>query len=374
MKKILYAIFALVVIFSCDRELEYSSDFEFEVRNIDDTEILINTLKSFQLEILSSKNLIDNKDYKFSYSVTSGSLSVKNGSNTLLVDNQYDFTIDDLNLISLDLMPQSDGEINVTFSLTDNNGIVKSKNVKVLCTDVDITTPFNLTKVADFSVKNTLRKEFKFTLTNTLPSATYQIKFNSTNPSKIFAVTSTSELVKNTWLDFNLSSSSNLYSFDYEADSNNNDVLTVEIKDSYGQTHSINYNVTVFSKPIVNSKVIEFKYVTGDPNAFFLYCNSTTKAYINSSVFGGATLQKIKIIVKNKITGVYDTLEFNDFNLVSTSLLESRNHTCPIPTCTQNGNISQSIALSKYRNQLYSLQIQDSDGVWSTLINGTVTF
>ena len=373
MKKIVFAIFALVVLISCTRELEFSSDFEFEVRNIDDTEILINTLKPFQLEILSTKNIILNKDYKFSYSVSSGSLSVKNGSDVLLMDYEYDFTVDDLNLISLDLIPETNGEINVTFYLKDNNGVVKRKDITVYCTDIDINTPFDLVKISDFSVKNTLRKEFKFTLTNTLPSATYQIKFSSINSSKIYSATS--ELVMNTWLEFNLSSSSSLYSFFYEAHSNTNDVLTIEVKDSYGQLHSINYNVTVFSQPIINSKIIEFKYYPGDPSTLHIYCTSNTKAYINSSVYGGALLETIRIIVKNQITGVYDTLEFNDFNLVSVSQLESNVRSCFNPDfgCDMTWLINQNISASKYNLQLYSLQIKDSDGVWSSIVNGTVT-
>lgn len=473
MKKILYAIFAIIVLFSCDRELEFGSDFEFQIRNIDDNEIYINTLKSFQLEILSTKNVTNNKNYKFSYSVVGGGeLTVKDGSSSLIEGNEYNYTVNDLNLISLDLIPESAGEIRVKFSLSDNNGVLKSKEIIVYCTDEDFgytftgvapnpngnvnvgipfslnivntglsansfqvkyissslgtvtiggsampyntyfntasgtigglytssnigthdvtftcidlngqeiqvvltfnitASPFSLAKLSNFSVKNTLKKEFKFILTNTLSSATYQVKFTSLNPSKIFK--GTTQLNMSTWINLNLDPT-NLYSYDYEANSDVNDVLSVEVKDNYGQTQTINYDVTVFARPSINNFNVSFirNPVTSGFNSFS--CNGNTKSNTLNTITGGATLVKTKLIIRNKLTGAYDTLEFNN-NLIQNQL-EYVSSYCSTSgwgsTCTSSSVFSGCFNQSKYAGQLYSIQIQDSDGVWSTVSSGT---
>lgn len=474
MKKIIFIIAIIASAFtviSCDRELELSSDFEFEIRNIDDSQIYVNTLKSFQLEIISTKNAINNKDYKFSYSVSNGSLTVKDGSSTLIEGNQYNYSVNDLNQIGLDLIPQSPGEIIVKFSLTDNNGVVKSKEIIVFCTDEDFgytftgvvpnpngnvnvgipfslnivntglsanifqikyissgtgsvsiggsimpydtyfntpsgtigglytssqvgtqnvtftcidasghetqvvltfsftASPFSLAKLSDFSVKNTLKKDFKFILTNTLSSATYQVKFTSLNPSKIFK--GTTELNMSTWINLTLDPT-NLYSYDYQANSDVNDVLSVEIKDSYGQIQTLNYNVTVFARPILNNYNVTFLRVPGTSGSSFKNCSGTTKSNTLNTISGGATLTKTKIIIRNKLTGAYDTIEFN--NSLINNQLESVYSSCftgSSGTCTDASVFTACYNQSKYAGQLYSIQIQDSDGVWSTVGNGT---
>lgn len=463
-------LLTLAIIFnSCEKELEFGSNFEFQINNIDDSEIFINTNKTFQIEVITTTNINDNKNYKLSYQVVSGNIQLKDGTTTLIEGNQYDFELNDLNIIQLDLIPKQAGQNILKVILTDNNNVVKSKEVVILCTnedysfsfsgtvpnptgDVNVGIPFsltlantgqssnafqlkyistgvgsvliggnikpanqyfnvtegaiqglysssavgsqtvtftcidsnaqtqqvtltfnfeaqefNLTKISNFTVKNTLKKDFKFTLTNTLPTATYQIKFSSTKPSKIS--TGANELQMNQWLNLTIIAS-NLYSYDYQALGDLNDILTVEIKDSYNQIKSINYAITVFSKPIILNQNIQFTRQTPSYNPFgngSWNCNGYTRSNTLNTISGGATLIKTKIIIKNKLTGVYDTLDFNNSNIQNT--LEA---VTSIGNQTSNNAYTGCYNSSKYAGQIYTIQVQDSDGVWSDIYNGTV--
>ena len=476
MKKLFISLsLILFTLLACERELELTSDFNFEVNNIDDTEIFINTIRPIELEMLDVKNVNYNKDYKVSYKVVSGDLTLKDGTTTLIEDTDYILTADELDKIYLDLIPQSGGVIKVRFTVKDDNNIIKEKEVLVFCNDEDYeftftgavpnpdaevgnnipfnleientglssnsfqlkyvssgtgtltiggvvkpantyfsapeglnsgfynsldvglqtitftckdingteipidldfnftASPFTLTKIADFSCKNTLKKDFQFTLSDLIAASTYQVKFTSINSSKIFL--GTTQLSMGNWLPLTLDPST-LYTFKYQADSNINDVLTVEIKDSYGQIQSINYNVTVFAKPLLNGNII---FARNTPNCSgFLNiknanCSWNTKSNISHTITGGATLQSTKIIIKNKLTGNFDTIIFN--NALTTNILENGNasdigsHT----NCSTASPSAYANAFSqcKYGGQLYSIQIQDSDGVWSEILTGT---
>lgn len=474
MKKLFISLsLILFTLLACERELELTSDFNFEVNNIDDTEIFINTIRPIELEMLDVKNVNYNKDYKVSYKVVSGDLTLKDGTTTLIEDTDYILTADELDKIYLDLIPQSGGVIKVRFTVKDNNNIIKEKEVLVFCNDEDFeftftgavpnpdaevgnnipfnleientglssnsfqlkyvssgtgtltiggvvkpantyfsapeglnsgfynsldvglqtitftckdingteipidldfnftASPFTLTKIADFSCKNTLKKDFQFTLSDLIAASTYQVKFTSINSSKIFL--GTTQLSMGNWLPLTLDQST-LYTFKYQADSNINDVLTVEIKDSYGQIQTINYNVTVFSKPLLNGNIIynrSTNCTTFFLNNYSATCVWSTKCNTSSTIFGGATLVQTKIIIKNKNTGNFDTLIFN--NSLNTNYLENDVVGRSGSSCTSASNNASTFAYnqSKYAGQLYSIQVQDSDGVWSDLINGT---
>lgn len=465
----LFILTMLLSLLSCDRELEYSSDFKFIVNNIDDQEIFINTSKPFSLEITELRNIIENQNYSFRYQVTSGTLIVKDGTVTLIEGNEYDFSIDSDNRINLELIPQSQGTLTVKFFLKDNNGVEQEKEVLVYCNDQDYNfqftgavpnangtvnqqipfsltltntglsanifqlkyssnlsgnlsinstiynqnqfyqvnpgtiqgiyqsnvagqhdlvftvrdvsgtertvnltiniapTPFVLTKLSDFSVKNTKSNQFQFTLANTLVGASYQIKFTSNQSCSIYQGTGTTTSVPmNTWLNLTLIGS-NLYTYTYLSNSDVNDNLSVEIKDNYNQTQSIIYNVTVFAKPSFNGNIIFSRSNPIQLSPFAPWsCNGNTKSNTVNTITGGATLIKTKIIIKNKLTGNFDTIDFNNSNVQNT--LETSSG-----TGSSSGNaLTSAYNNAKYAGQLYSMQIQDSDGVWSNVLNGTV--
>ena len=367
MKKLLY-LFIATILFSCDRELEYGSDFDFEVRNMIETPVFINSLKPFQLEIVNKVTMEENNSYTLSYTAASGNFTLKKGIETLIQGIDYPVTSDALENIDLGIMALDDDEIIVEFILKDHNNIVKRK--QILVTPQVLATPFTLTKVNDFTLKNTKQVNFQFTLTGTVATSTYEIKFITNNVSKIFK-TSGEEMSRNTWLPLTLIPT-NLYTFAYNALSDTNDVLEIQIRDNFGQVQSINFNVTIFAKPSLTNFNIQFQRGTPTQASFPLSWRVTgyTKHNLMHVISGGATLSKTRILIKNKLTNVIDTIEFSNSNVTNT--LET------VHATSSGANPSSSQALTncynnaKYAGQLYSIQIMDSDNVWSDLYNGTV--
>lgn len=363
MKKLLY-LFLLPFIFSCDRELEYGSNFNFEAINLTNTPIYQNSLKSFSLELTNVLNIDSNKTYSFSYSLLEGQAMIKQNSVILIEEQFYSFQADSYNLINFDIIPESLGAIKFEIILKDNNNVIVTK--QFLVNSEVLATPFELLKIDDFSVKNTLESTFKFALNNINPTNTYQIKFMTTNPAKIYK-NSGEEIIRNIWNDLTLIPGS-IYTYKYNALSDIDDVLELQIKDNYGQIKSITYNVHVFAKPQLTVYSIDFKReppILNFPMWRGVWKTSTNLIPILSN---NATITKTKISIKNKITGNIELIEFN--NAFSNNILESG-------IINEYGGSSAqvlSIALnqSKYAGQLYLIQILDSDGVWSDIYQGTV--
>ena len=72
-------------------------------------------------------------------------------------------------------------------------------------------------------------------------------------------------------------------------------------------------------------------------------------------------------LIKNKLTNVIDTIEFTNSNVTNT--LETANSSS---SPSASASLTNCYNNSKYAGQLYSIQIMDSDNVWSDLYNGTV--
>jgi len=363
MKKLLY-LFIVTILFSCDRELEYGSDFNFEVRNMIETPVFINSLKPFQLEIVNKISMEENNNYMLSFTAVSGNFTLKKGTEILIQGIEYPATSDALENIDLGIIALDDDEIIVEFILKDHNNIEKKK--QVLITPQVLATPFTLTKVNDFTLKNTKQVNFQFTLTGIVVTNTYEIKFITNNLSKIFKTTG-EEMVRNQWLPLTLIPT-NLYTYSYNALSDTNDVLEIQVKDNFGQVQSISFNVTIFAKPIINNYNIIFQRTNPIQLSVFApwSCTGTTKSNTLNTITGGATLIKTRIIIKNKLTNNFDTLNFDNSNVQNT--LETISGTGSGSTAA----LTSAFNNSKYASQLYSIQIQDSDGVWSDIVNGTV--
>lgn len=361
MKKLLY-LFIATILFSCDRELEYGSDFDFEVRNMIETPVFINSLKPFQLEIVNKVTMEENNSYTLSYTAASGNFTLKKGIETLIQGIEYPVTSDALESIDLGIIALDDDEIIVEFVLKDHNNIVKRK--QILVTPQVLATPFTLTKVNDFTLKNTKQVNFQFTLTGVVTTNTYEIKFITNNVSKIFK-TSGEEMSRNTWLPLTLIPT-NLYTFAYNALSDTNDVLEIQIRDNFGQVQSINFNVTIFAKPSLTNFNIQFQRDTPTQTSLFWSVAGYTKHNLMHVISGGATLSKTRILIKNKLTNVIDTLEFSNSNVTNT--LE----TVLATSSSSSQALTNCYNQAKYAGQLYSIQIMDSDNVWSDLYNGTV--
>lgn len=368
MKKLLYLFSLSVALFSCDRELEYGSDFNFEVRNMIETPVFINSLKPFQLEIVNKVTMEENDNYTLSYKVVSGNFILKKGVETLIEEIEYSATPDDLENIDLSITALNDDEIIIEFILKDHNNIEKRK--QILVTPQVLASPFILTKVNDFTLKNTKQVNFQFTLTGVVTTNTYEIKFITNNLSKIFK-TSGEEMIRNNWLPLTLNPT-NLYTFSYNALSDTNDVLEIQVKDNFGQVQSISFNVTILAKPSLTNFNIQFLRSTPIEATFTGNWSVTgqTRSNILQNITGGATLTKTRILIKNKLTGAIDTIEFTNSNL--TNQLESAYGSSIGTGASSTGALASCYNNAKYAGQLYSIQIMDSDNVWSDLYNGTV--
>lgn len=372
MKKITLIFCLLIFTISCDRELEYSSNFDFNVVGINNSPTYINTLKSFQLKISNIINIDNNKIYSISYKVKTGTLGVKMDSNLLIENQFYTKEVNANDIIDLELVPEALGQSVLEIIVKDNNDVIKTKQISILIEQN--VTPFNLQKINDFSVKNTLKKTFQFNLFNLLPTATYQIKFSSLNSCKIF--TGTTQINMNTWVSLT-TIPSNLYSYDYEANSETNDVLMVQVKDSYGQIETINYNVTIFSKPKILTCISNY-------NLFNYYCVSTNvgthwKGVLNipSEFSNNAYLFKVKVLIKNQITGNIDSIILDGNTNISNFAYQITEQV--IQTGYEYGECSTTMNYHKnhltyYKSQVFSVQIQDTDGAWSDPYNSIFAF
>ncbi len=226
-----------------------------------------------------------------------------------------------------------------------------------------------MTKVNDFTLKNTKQVNFQFTLTGTVATSTYEIKFITNNVSKIFK-TSGEEMSRNTWLPLTLIPT-NLYTFAYNALSDTNDVLEIQIRDNFGQVQSINFNVTIFAKPSLTNFNIQFQRGTPTHTSPLNWIvTGYTKHNLMHVISGGATLSKTRILIKNKLTNVIDTIEFSNSNVTNT--LEIVHATSSGANASSSQALTNCYNQAKYAGQLYSIQIMDSDNVWSDLYNGTV--
>ena len=168
-------ILSISLFFSCDRELEYGSDYEFKINNIDNNSIIINSPKTFSLELTTFFNPGNNKTFKFSYEADN--IDIINDNITLLKSVDYNFTFDELNKLPLTLTASKEGNFTLTIKLTDAYGIKKEQKVIV-----KVEENLNYSVVANnmeplYEKVITNPFEFSLNLTNIGTSEdTYQIK------------------------------------------------------------------------------------------------------------------------------------------------------------------------------------------------------
>lgn len=133
MKNIFYSILAFTLIFSsssCTKELEFGSNFEFKVDNLNnETTILLNNEKSFSIEVLNAFSQSNSKNYKVSYKANDVELISDN--TTLLPATNYPFVLSDKNTIDLKLKASATGNIKITFTLTDDEGTTKEQTILI---------------------------------------------------------------------------------------------------------------------------------------------------------------------------------------------------------------------------------------------------
>lgn len=177
MKNILSKIFILLtfsLLFSCESELEYGSNFDFKVNNIDNTSIVVNTPKLITLELTEFFNPENNKTFTFSYEAES--LDIINENITLLKGNDYSFTFDEQSTLPLTIVATKKGNYTLTLKLTDAYGMKKEQKVIVKAEEnLSFTLLTNTNTVTEKEI--TVPFDFALTLTNIgTTQDTYQVK------------------------------------------------------------------------------------------------------------------------------------------------------------------------------------------------------
>lgn len=115
--------------FSCSKELEYGSNFEFKINNIDNNSIVLNTEKTFELKLTEFFNQNNNKKFQLSYECDN--VSLINDNLTLLKGVNYEFTFNELSTLTLILIAPQKGDFTLKIKLKDINGLQKEQQVIV---------------------------------------------------------------------------------------------------------------------------------------------------------------------------------------------------------------------------------------------------
>lgn len=470
MKNIFKTIAFLLIIslsLSCSKELEYGSDYDFKINNIDNSTIVASLEKTFSIEVIKQFNKTKSKNFTFSYS--GANIEIINDNIPLLQNNPYPFTLDEMNKINLKLIPKTKGDLTLTVNLTDDFGLSREKKIIVkviedLNFDFKATNPkplyediitssfdlfmqltnigtgtdtykikafssltgnikinnnlgvqnelnpilqgnitasftpdmlgeqtvtfiivnsknvekevtyklkvnpkvFSVTPIASLETKQTLSKNFTFTLSNTIPNWKYKVKFQSNTGAKI-STTNGLLLALNTYTDLALNTKN--FTYVYNSDAIGSDVITITVTDEYNQVISSSINVTVTSKPTI-SKVDAKVYKTGDLlNAFY--------KIQGDQAFGGATITEYEFKILNYATNNFDTFNLKESAFSTLYDLEGFNRARYVFYFSGGAHIQvtkEDRTINYYWNQPYTVRVKDSDGVWSDTIGGTMTY
>lgn len=133
-------LLSIALLFSCSKELEYGSDFNFKINNIDNNSIILNSEKTFELELSDFFNQNNDKTFKLSYNCDS--VDLIDGNLTLLQGNDYSFSFNELSKLPLKLKATKQGDFTLTIYLTDINGLKKEQQVVVKVIE-DLNFSFN---------------------------------------------------------------------------------------------------------------------------------------------------------------------------------------------------------------------------------------
>lgn len=277
---------------------------------------------------LTLKNLGQSQDTNFRIKYISDKEGILKVGNTVIQNNS--------------LSQITPGIINCTY----NGNIVGIHNIVITCVNsaneakqINLKfevkpSPFSLVRDINFSVKESLKKTFQFSLNNTIPQASYSIKFVSKNNCNIYNGTT---IIPNDFYTPLTLNNNGIYTFDYEALSNLDDILTVYVKDSYNQEKSIVYDIDIISRPVISSLILD--------KGFYQYTIIEKHVIYNNANYAGFEFQKF--IEKDQTWGPNLTLK----NVKATNSTFSATYSFTGSSFNSPGT--------------YRFRIKDSDGAWS---------
>lgn len=280
---------SLIVVSSCSKELEYGTNFEFKINNIDNNSVVIFSEKTFALELTTFFNNSDSKTFSFSYDCQDVDLIDNNV--TLLKNVKYPVTFNVDNILPLKLKGTAEGEFVLKITLTDESGLSKEKQVLVkVVEDLNFSFVGNNMQPLYEDVITTIFT-FSLALQNTGTGAdTYSIKALPSSPGTVLinsALAVPNELISTVPGNINVS---------FTPSTLGNQTLTLVAVNSQNIEQEVTFNLKVNPKifTVVSSGALttkqtqlkDFSFVTNNTISTWQYqvkFESNTQAIFKSS-------------------------------------------------------------------------------------------
>ena len=280
---------SLLLISSCSKELEYGTNFEFKINNIDNNSVVLFSEKTFALELTTFFNNSDSKTFSFSYDCQD--VDIIDNNTTLLKNQKYPVTFNADNLLPLKLKGTAQGEFVLKITLTDESGLSKEKQVLVKVVE-DLNFSFvanNMQPLYEDVITTTFT--FSLALQNTGTGAdTYSIKALPSSPGTVLinsALAVPNELISTVPGNINVS---------FTPSTLGNQTLTLVAVNSQNIEQEVTFNLKVNPKifTVVSSGTLttkqtqlkDFSFVTNNTISTWQYqvkFESNTQAVFKSS-------------------------------------------------------------------------------------------
>ncbi|MFK7102232.1 hypothetical protein V3471_14780 [Flavobacterium oreochromis] len=180
MKNIIKQITALLLIItlgfiSCEKNLEYTANFNFNVTGIDNNAIQLDAKKSFNIELQNYFDVQKDKNFTVRFETKKGSANVYFNDKYFNNGISYPIQFSDNLKLPFDLLTKSTGQIDVEVFLKNTEGLEVSKLFTIIVKDEDFKFDFSVSpeqqagfvneeKTISLTVKNTgtsVDKNFK---------------------------------------------------------------------------------------------------------------------------------------------------------------------------------------------------------------------
>lgn len=264
-----------------DIEVE-KSDFDFSVTS--NSEVKVGETLDLVFNI---NELVGDSTFDMKYSITGPDNEITNGGGTVLAQNT-DYDVD--NTFTWRLKGQNAGKMSIAFTVTNQYGVFKSKEVDIEVRKVEF--DFDVSIVgADFDLGTPIEFDFDMSASNSL---TYELSFNSnTDGTMIYEDLPVEE-------DQFVPVVNEDFSVVYNPSLSGNCVINFTIKASNGLTVTKAINFQIIEKPRI-AKVKHARVVSGiccgEGNGFFLEFSKKTGTTIVSTTYTVKGLSNSKTFV-----------------------------------------------------------------------------
>ena len=252
--------------------------------------------------------------------------------------------------------------------------VVNSQNIEQEVTFNLKVNPKIFTVVSSGSLtsKQTQLKDFSFVTNNTISTWQYQVKFES-NTQAVFKSNTGSVIPTNTYVNMPLNTPN--FTYKYLSDAVGTDLITISVKDQFGQVVSTTINVTVDSKPTIAA-------VEANVTNNGAYQLGASYKIAGAQGYGvGSAIVEYEFKILNYKTNVYDT-----YTTVQNTAMypqdclygfyfSTTSGTCSGVSIVPHAQVTnEDRNINFYWNQPYTVRVKDADGIWSAITTGTMTY